>query len=159
MWANRWFAEKWQRKRGKPPSKRNLPFIMHASLPESTVLRHYGKGAKTMKQRSIPGGFRVTECMFRLIFHYSTFIFVIYYYAPAQNCKFCGTEPNIYECGTWYVLIWESNICHIPVWLNAIHNPELVITAKSNFIISLTLFLIWHGMKSKCAVPTEHRFV
>lgn len=98
-WANRCFAEKWQRKRGKPPSKRNLPFIMHASLPESTVLRHYVKGVKTLQQCLIPVEFRVTECIFRLIFHYGTFIFVIYYYAFFNPCS----EPNIYKCDTRYV--------------------------------------------------------
>lgn len=60
---------------------------MHASLPESTALRHYGKGAKTLKQCSVPGEFRDNECMFRLIFHYDTFIFVIYYYASFNPCS------------------------------------------------------------------------
>lgn len=96
-------AEKWERKRGRPPSKRDLPFIMHVSLPESTLLGHYGKGAKTLKQCAVPGEFSVTECMFRLIFHYGTLIFVIYYYAsfnPCSELQFRGTEPNIYECDT-----------------------------------------------------------
>lgn len=110
-WANRCFVEKWQRKRGKPPSKRNLSFIMHVSLPESTVLRLYGKGAKTLKQCSIPGGFRVTECMFRLIFHYGTFIFVIYYYASFNPCS----ELQILWNRTKYLWMWHAICAHLRI--------------------------------------------
>lgn len=80
-WANGCYAEKWERKGGRPPSKRDLLFIMCVSRPESTLLSHYGKGAKTLKQCAVLREFSVTECMFRLIFHYGTFILVLYYYA------------------------------------------------------------------------------
>lgn len=86
-WANRCYAEKWERKGGRPPSKRDLPFIMCVSGPESTLLSHYGKGAKTLKQCAVLGEFSVTECMFRLIFHYGTFVFVFYYYASFNPCS------------------------------------------------------------------------
>lgn len=111
-WANRCYAEKWKaRKGGRTPSKRELPFIMHVSLPESTLLGHYGKGAKTLKQCAVLGEFSITECMFRLIFHYGTFIFVIYYYASFNPCS----ELQITWNRTKYLWLWHMICAHLRI--------------------------------------------
>lgn len=99
------------RKGGRTPSKRELPFIMHVSLPESTLLGHYGKGAKTLKQCAVLGEFSVTECMFRLIFHYGTFIFVIYYYASFNPCS----ELQITWNRTKYLWMWHMICAHLRI--------------------------------------------